>query len=544
MKLISRLKIDYLIVFFLLSLVTLYSFVGDVSYFFPQKEEQSFRNTTFKNFIESKYVFKHPEQGLINSTDKLINYNPDYKLLYSLDGGLTYELYDNQPILELEPNQLINKVTSIRSKSSFGELPQVIALIVKAEHIDGKHFTKPKLLTFYGKYQSNLPFVSLVVNENDLFDEQKGIMTLGEESWNDKGFYNKFWDRKTNFKKRGVESKKAVFVQLFKSNHLEYQTTSICQVSGNATRSFPQKSIKLKSIRDNKFKYGFFKGDGLKKYKSIVLRQSGNDNKKTLFADLLMQNLATELPVLTQKGLMINVFINGNYWGVYNLRERYDAYFIGKSAGVKEKKVTILEGGNGELKKGSKKNRTKFISLIDTISNKEEATTEMVDYLKARIDIASFTYYILLETYYGNGDWLNNNVMWYKVGDGKWKWLLNDLDYSLTYSGVQNVNVNYFDIIGKSNSVTANMFNFLIKNEEYKSYFKTTNKLFLETYLTEEKIREEYAELKNTLEPNIDDHINRWRGNFTKEEWLENCNDNLNFLLERNQIFIKQVAEL
>ena len=52
-----------------------------------------------------------------------------------------------------------------------------------------------------------------------------------------------------------------------------------------------------------------------------------------------MQKLASNLPVLTQKGRTVNVFINGNYWGIYNLRERYDSYFIGKMEEVKPSKI-------------------------------------------------------------------------------------------------------------------------------------------------------------------------------------------------------------
>jgi hypothetical protein len=304
MKLIPRFKIDYLIVFFLLSLVALYSFVGDINYFLPQKQEQSFRNSTFKNFIDSKYVFKHPKQGLVNSTVKLINYNPEYKLFYSVDGGLTYELYENQPILELKPNQITNKVTSIRSKPSFGKLPQVIALLVKAEHEDGKHFTKPKQLTYYANYQSILPLVSLMVNEDDLFDEQKGIMTLGENSWNDEGFYKEFWYKNTNYNKRGVDWLKKTYLHYFENNNLKYESKLGLQISGHASRSFPQKSLKLKAEKrfgNSKIENIFFDSSEVKNYAALVLRSSGNDNKKTLFADLLMHNLISNTRVISQK---------------------------------------------------------------------------------------------------------------------------------------------------------------------------------------------------------------------------------------------------
>ena len=95
-------------------------------------------------------------------------------------------------------------------------------------------------------------------------------MTLGANSWVDKGFYKPFWDRNGNYKKRGIQSQKKVCFQYFKSKELMYETVCSIQISGNATRSFPQKSFKLKALKnygDDKFNFPFFGKEGLKKYK-------------------------------------------------------------------------------------------------------------------------------------------------------------------------------------------------------------------------------------------------------------------------------------
>jgi len=532
-------KIDPLIVFFLLSLVTLYSFVGDYNYFLPKTKQ-----AVFKSFTDSKYVFKYPKQGMLSGNEVINVLNPYYIIKYSVDGGKTYQLYQNQSVLNLKPKNYKNITTSIRFKKPFGKMPEICSFLVKAEHINGKQFTKPIQLTYYSNYDSNLPIVNLILNEDDLFHYKKGIMNLGEMSWYDKGFYKKPWDRNANYKIRGALSKKESRFQYFEKNQLVYEKECTFSIGGNATRSFSQKSFKLKTDRDNNFKYHFFKSEGLRNYKSIVLRQSGNDNKKTLFADLLMQNLATNLNVLTQKGLPCHVFINGNYWGVYNFRERYDTYFIGESENVNPKKVTILEGGNAELKKGKIKVRNEFLELIDTISNIAIANNEFVDYLSTIIDVESLTNYILIETFFGNGDWLNNNIIWYKAGKNKWKWLLNDLDYALAYSSIENVNVNYLHIVKQSNSATAKLFNFLLTNKNYKRQFKQKAIELTETNFSENNIKSEYLKLIQPLKSNIEFQINRWRDGFSRLEWEQNCDNNLKFLLNRRPIFLNQIEKL
>jgi hypothetical protein len=546
MNLTPRFKIDYLIVFFLLSLVTLYSFVGNINYFFPYNNEQSFRNSTFKSFVESKYVFKHPKQGKINSNDKLINYNTEYNLLYSVDGGLTYKVYKNESILELKPNRLINKVTSIRSKPSFGELYEVVTLLVKAEHKDGIHFTKPKQLTYYENYQSNLPLVSLIINEEDLFDEHKGIMTLGENSWNDNGFYKEFWYKKNNFNQRGVKWVKKTYLQYFINNEFKFESKLGMQVSGHASRSFPQKSLKLKADKrfgTDKIKNIFFDSSGIKEYSALVLRSSGNDNKKTMFADLLMHNLIDNTKVISQRGKSVNVFINGNYWGIYNLRERQSKYYIAKKENVKVSKVTILEKGNGTLKAGKVKNQIGYINLIDSLSSLKKIDDDCLTFINKKISIKSFTDYILIETFYGNTDWLTNNTLWYKAGKKKWKWLVVDLDASLAYLN-NNVNINHIDKVKESQTITSKLFNVLLMNKKFKKSFIIRAKKILEANFSNKKILKVFNELKNKLEPNMNYQLNRWRGNLSIEEWNENCNNNLEFLLKRKGIFLKQVEEL
>lgn len=532
-------KIDSLFVFLLLSLVTLFLFMNNISFFISDTDVVG-----YKNYVDFEDVFEFPKQGKSDGKISITNYNPSYNIYYSTDGGKNYKLYKNESLLDLKSPDITKKISSIREKKPFGYFPSIISLLVKAKHEDRNIFTREKQITYFENIESSLPIINLLVNEDHLFDEYKGIMTLGENSWQDDKFYKAFWDRNANYKQRGGDWQQKVYFQYFEENKLKYETVCGIQISGNATRSFPQKSFKLKATKKfggDRLDYPFFGDHGLKKYKSLVIRNSGNDNTKTLFADLLMQKMAKGLPVLTQEGHAVNVFINGNYWGVYNLRERYDSYFIGKSEKVKSKKVTLLEGGGGELKSGNQVEQEKYISFIDSIYVLSEINNELLDSIKIKIDLESFSYYILLECFYGNGDWLNNNAMWYKADKKKWKWLLNDLDYGLAYNGYSNVNVNYFSKLTKSNSITAKLFNTLMRNINFKNELKLKS---IELIASLGDYDEVYNNLKIDIEQNIDWQINRWRGNFTESQWNDNCNLNLNFLKERKMIFLTQVEDL
>ncbi|MBK9192244.1 MAG: CotH kinase family protein [Crocinitomicaceae bacterium] len=318
------------------------------------------------------------------------------------------------------------------------------------------------------------------------------------------------------------------------------------RISGNATRGFPQKSIRIsanKMYGEEKINYNFFGEEGLKKYTSLVLRNSGNDNTKTMFADLLMQTLVTSENVLIQEGQPVEVFLNGNYWGIYNIRERIDIYFIAKKEDVGADEVTLLES-NGELKEGLASDKTSFDNFINEISNGDKSGKEMYLLADNHIDLSSFMDYIIYETFYGNGDWPSNNVQWYKAGNSKWKWILQDLDYGMAYSGKQNVEVNLFDKLKKSKGVTSDIFNALFQSEKFRNRFIDRANEIVESDFSEERITAAFEEIKNKYDKSIEFQIRRWRMIDSKEIWEENCQTNVDFLLNRGEVYIKQVEDL
>ena len=126
---VSKFKIDEVLIFLLLSLALTVTFVGDLSYFFPVKNE-----VFFKNFTKSEFVLNAPKQGVINENDKFSVYNNDNELFYSIDGGKTYKLYSDESILSLRPNILFNYQTSIRQSPVNGKFFTVISVLVKSKH--------------------------------------------------------------------------------------------------------------------------------------------------------------------------------------------------------------------------------------------------------------------------------------------------------------------------------------------------------------------------------------------------------------------------
>src|SRR5690606_9703765 len=122
----------------------------------------------------------------------------------------------------------------------------------------------------------------------DLFDWEEGIMNYGASSTANPFFHVDWWYRPANFANRGSNSERKVFFQFFEEGKLLFEQACKMKISGNTTRYFPQKSMKIYPVEpkvEDKMAYPFWGEFGNEKSESLLLRNGGNDNMKTLFAD-------------------------------------------------------------------------------------------------------------------------------------------------------------------------------------------------------------------------------------------------------------------
>src|SRR5699024_1545438 len=139
---------------------------------------------------------------------------------------------------------------------------------------------------------------------------------------------------------------------------LELSQNAGLRIHGGTSRGASQKSLRLyaKSEYDNEdsFNYEFFNdlktknsNQNMTSFKRLLLRNSGNDRTQTMFNDGLIQNLISTLNTVdTQAYQPSIVFINGEYYGIQNIRERMDEYYLADHYGLKLDEVAILKNQN------------------------------------------------------------------------------------------------------------------------------------------------------------------------------------------------------
>lgn len=314
-----------------------------------------------------------------------------------------------------------------------------------------------------------------------------------------------------NFNMRGRESEREVYLEIFESDGtvVASQNAGI-RVYGGWSRANDQKSLKIFARKEyselnNKIRYEFFPdkstagGDGtiISSFKRLVLRNAGNDNGFGFIRDELFQTLAGQAGYMDYEAVRPTaLFINGEYRGHLWLHEVYCDEYFEQHYGEYTGSFEILEGG--ELFKKADEDGANEFAIADyekAYSYTYEDLTDDVIYNKLgeAIDVENYLKYYALQIHIGNEDWPHNNYKAYRYYaaegeeyreapfDGKWRYLLHDLDFSFGIYGtgpwVDNFG-KYANTLGKI-SKESPLFSQLLQREDCKEiYIKSSLDLF------------------------------------------------------------------
>ena len=375
----------------------------------------------------------------------------------------------------------------------------------------------PAAVSLQDENQSpSLDRIDLYVEEDLLWNKETGILAEGDNV-----------DKST-----GIPFKNTVYRQVANNNgsaegKLEYRngqgtllfTDDISlQLDPEDTYSMdmPQKSFLLKAS-DGSFDYPLFDDRTADAYPTILLRNGGNDSMWTRVMDEVQHRLIerhTDARLLTQAWRPVNVYLNGEYWGIYNMRENVDAYTVCRYEQIPDDladDITILYI-NGTPLQGQKKN---FVSMREQIKNSDPAhNPEDLAYLEQEIDIDSFLDWLTVEMYFGNSD--IGNGMVYRVPGGKWKCLIQDLDYGLFNSGFNSVE-SYLKEKGMGEvAIDNSIFLKILEVGKYRELFFTKLGSLFHS-LTTEVMLAELDECVEWIEPSIQAHFDRWAPLYDKK---------------------------
>lgn len=270
---------------------------------------------------------------------------------------------------------------------------------------------------FHG-YDMTLPIISIVGNEDDFYSDEKGILS-GHQNEAGKENFMYDWRRPINFEFFTKENRKAELNQICET-----------RLKGHYSRLYLIKSMVVyanKRFGTKRLEYEFFpdQKEGLTDFKSIELRNAGQDCNYTYMKDAVIQRtMGMNCDLDWQASQPAVVYLNGKYHGILNIRERANEDFIYTNYdGIED--VDIIENWR-TVEEGEMDEFNKFRDFY----NEDDHSYEE---FAALMDIPEFFNYFIMNIFYSNRDFPGNNcIMWrQQVNDGKWRWIGKDTDLGL-----------------------------------------------------------------------------------------------------------------
>lgn len=268
-----------------------------------------------------------------------------------------------------------------------------------------------------------LPVVSISTDPANFFDDELGIYVPGTSyDPNFPYFGANFWE----------DWERPVHVELYEPDgSLGFSAGAGAKIFGGWSRGNPQRSLALfarSRYGASRFAYRIFPEKRLRSFEAFVLRNSGNDWQVTHFRDALMTSLVDDLGIDRQAYRPAIVFIDGEYWGILNLREKINEHFIAANhEGVEADRIDLLEN-DGVAIHGDADHYRAMIALVSGGDIQDPGVYAQIE---GMVDIENFIDYQAAQIYFDNTDWPGNNVKFWRprAEGGRWRWILFDTDF-------------------------------------------------------------------------------------------------------------------
>ena len=363
-----------------------------------------------------------------------------------------------------------------------------------------------------------LPIMSIVTDPDGLFGYEKGIYVTGKamDDFLEREDEDNVtpWDD-ANYRNRGIEWEREAVMSFFDADRtLKAQQDVGVRIKGNWSRAYPQKSLNIYAREEYGsagFETVFFDGDG---ESTITMFNGGNDAayklEDMLAADIAAGREAVE-SVSREEPLKFSVmrhypcylFLNGEYWGIMELSEKFDRDYISRHYGVRKDNVVMIK--NLELEEGVQEDMELYEQLRYLVYTGEFEKEENYAKFCESVDIDSFLDYYAFRIYMGNrNDWpARNFALWRtreeeggEYGDCRWRFMLFDVNNKCMDPADLEEGFDFVSYVREGD----NMFDELMKNPDFERLFYNRLRELSETNCSPENVRLITENRRNILE--------------------------------------------
>lgn len=377
--------------------------------------------------------------------------------------------------------------------------------------------------TFLPGETHDLPVVALVTDPENLFDEDTGIYVFGD-TYEDKEPYfgANFWE----------DWERDIHFTFYEADGaLGTAFDAGVQIFGGWSRAHDQRSLALfarSRYGVDEFVYPFFPDLPYDEFQGLVLRNSGNDWMRAMLRDAvltsLMEGSGLDYPAYQPTA----AYLNGDYWGIYDLREKVNEHFIASKHGVDADDIDLLEG-NALVVEGS---NTAYMQLMQRVQQQDLTLPANYALVEGEIDIQNYITYQVAQIYFNNTDWPGNNIKFWKSPETKWRWILYDVEFSFGLYEPDEYAANALEFATEARGPSwpnppwsTLLFRRLLTNASFERQFINTFADSLNQRFLPQRVLQRIDDYAAPVAAEIPRHYDRWQLSEeearTAQDWLD-----------------------
>ena len=447
----------------------------------------------FVGLVSSQVIFSQ-KGGLIEGPINLVlsGNQTDEVIRYELGGAMPTE---SSP--EYTNAISIDSNTSVRTR------------IFSENKIPSPIFTESYILS----NNHEIDVMLLTVEPDDFFHPDTGIYVFGPEGTFDQNIpffganFWEDWERRVHF-----------------SFHEHGEDTAVSfnagvKIFGGWSRGQNgQRSMSLFArgkYGDSKFEHSFFDQLQYDNFEALVIRNSGQDWLRTSMKDITLTSLMRGSGLDFSEHNPVATYINGQYWGMYNLREKINEHMLSAKHNVNADEITILTN-NSEVVQGDNQ---EYIALMNYVGTTDLSINSNFEYVEQRVDLEEYALYKAANIFFNNTDWPGNNIKYWKHPKGKWRWIMYDTDFGFgPWWNLNSSNNNTLSFALEPNgpawpnpSWSTLLFRRLTKNIGFRNQFINRYADELNTRFLPTNVIAHINKIYRTISPEMTAHYERWR---------------------------------
>ncbi len=441
--------------------------------------------------------FGEPTPGAANSTVPTVDLEFSSEVVFNVEGGF----YNEPQYLNLttsNPEAVIHYTTDgawpTRSSPRYGDPIAVnVTTVIRARTFEeGKLPGASTTETFFiDAPKHDLPVITLAVDPEIFFDDTLGIY-------------------ENVYKGREAPLNLAYYTR---DQVLQFQVNAGAKIAGENIWRFAQKPMNL-ALRgkygDDAIGYQLFPSIRQASFTRLTLRNGGDNWDDDMLRDALTPRI--------MRGQMANdvedyqpavVYLNGQYWGIHNLRLSLDGTYFATHHQVDPDNYDHLEFGHitsNAVTLGAKEGGLDdYLALETYAANNDLSDPTHYAYMESRMDIDNFIDFICIEDFVNNTSWRHNREFWRERKEGaKWRWIVPDLDRGLNTANQTTSLLDNFE-------EDYELFGDLMANDRFRARLAQRYAVHLSSTFHPDRIAAIVDEADAEVRIEMERHIERWR---------------------------------